>query len=577
MATPRRSTDALTAKEIEAARLTPEIQRRILDFFNSARRPEDLAAIENAALDEEVAARVLAKRDEVGAHGYRELKELIGIRGLTGEVFELLCHAFGPAVYGQWKLTYPTKFPDGSEYWVAHAAVLHTGKVLFLPESDTKTTLLWDPSDEINPHFEHLVDKPDERLFCTGHAFLSDGRLLVAGGGGGGPSGVDRAYRFDPVAKSWTKTAGNMTQARWYPTLVTLGDDHRVMVVGGWFSADTAEVYDENTDTFTAITGSHSKRNFPQLYPGLHLLPGGAIFYSRTGWGSAGQGPGGGDPVPTDAYFHFTDVNAGEWVELGSQMEYTDRVRGMSVLLLRKCHPTVRVLVVGGTAVPGSETAESIELSTLLPSWDMPMIIPGASSRINVSAVLLPDGKVFVVGGTQTPAPPSALYDPDRDMWSPLAGANYRKQYHSVAVLLPSGKVAATGGSHYGGGSNVIEIFSPPYLFKPDGTPAHRPAISHIPNVVNRGQVFDLKTPEAADIRKVVFVWPMAVTHQTDPGQRVVEADFHRAGTTLKVTAPDGQAGGGPQVHGTAPRGYYMVFVINSHGVPSEAKFMLLY
>jgi hypothetical protein len=32
-----------------------------------------------------------------------------------------------------------------------------------------------------------------------------------------------------------------------------------------------------------------------------------------------------------------------------------------------------------------------------------------------------------------------------------------------------------------GGGSNVIEVFSPPYLFQADGTPAARPTITDPP------------------------------------------------------------------------------------------------
>jgi Domain of unknown function (DUF1929) len=567
----------LDVKDVEGARIESDVQRRLLDHLNAARRPEDLAGLERAEIGPELAQRILDKRDALGAYGFRHLKELGGIRGLSKHIFDLLIPLFGPAAYGEWRMPYGTQNPDGTAYHVAHAAVLRTGRVLFLPEADTKTTLLWDPSDEVTPQFEFLVDQPDERLFCSGHAFLSDGRLLVAGGGGGGPSGVDRAYAFDPVAKTWTKTAGNMTVDRWYPTLVTLGDEHRVFVLGGAPSNDTAEVYDEFTDSFTAITGPNARRSFPQLYPGLHLLPGGEIFYTRTGFGSFGQGPGGGDPALTSAYFRFTGLTTGEWIEIADIMEYTDRVRGMSVLILDRCHPTARVLVIGGTAVPGSETAETIELSTLTPTWDMPTSVAGNSSRINVNAVLLPDGKVFVVGGTTMPAAPCAMYDASTNSWSEMARANYRKQYHSVAVLLPSGKVMATGGSNYGGGSNTIEIYEPPYLFNPDGSAAVRPTIANIPGLVHHGQQLDLETPEAADIEKVVFVWPMAVTHQTDAGQRRVEADFYRVGTTLKVTAPNGHMGGGAHVHATAPRGHYMVFVLNSAGVPSEGKFISLH
>jgi hypothetical protein len=73
----------------------------------------------------------------------------------------------------------------------------------------------------------------------------------------------------------------------------------------------------------------------------------------------------------------------------------------------------------------------------------------------------------------------------------------------------------------------------------------------------------------------------MAVTHQTDAEQRVPSLSWSPTSpTTLSVTAPDGRiypyAGGGGHTHVTALRGYYMLFIINSSGVPSEAKFVPL-
>ena len=64
---------------------------------------------------------------------------------------------------------------------------------------------------------------------------------------------------------------------------------------------------------------------------------------------------------------------------------------------------------------------------------------------------------------------------------------------------------------------------------------------------------------------------PMAVTHQTDTEQRRVPLSFNKyTGTRIKVTAPDGK----PPI-GAFPRGYYMLFILNNLGVPSEARFIL--
>src|SRR5262245_16223185 len=549
--------------------LDRDVHRHILERLNAARRAEDLQDLGLDAPDSkepQVARAVLNQRDALGPFGFTSLKQLEDIRGINRKLIDLLIHLCGPSSRGKRDTPYETRLPDGTPYHVAHAIMLRTGKVLFLPEANLKTTMLWDPSDLVNPQFEFMVDQPDEFLFCTGHTHMTDGRVLVAGGGGGGPSGVNRAYKFDPVTKTWTRTGSDMSQARWYPTLVTLADDCHILVVGGAPSNDTTEIYDEATDSFAMMTGPNSTRSFPQLYPGLHLLPTGEVFYSRTGFGSAGPGPGGtGDPLNTNAFLRYSAPATGAWTEIADVAEFPDRVRGMSVLI-GGCDPHMaHVLVVGGTSAPGSETAQMIHLSTLTPTWEMPMNVPGGVARNNVSAVLLPDGKVFVCGGTADPSAPCAMFDPEEDSWAQMSRLNYRKQYHSVAVLLPSGQVAATGGSNFGGGSNVIEIFSPPYLFR-----GPRPQINAVPAQVGFGTKFDIESPQADDIRKVVLIRPMAVTHQTDTEQRVIELPFTRKGHVLKAKAPN------PHIPHHSPRGYYMLFILNEKGVPSKAKFILL-
>lgn len=86
-----------------------------------------------------------------------------------------------------------------------------------------------------------------------------------------------------------------MVHNRWYPTVLTLGDQriansHEILVVCGHGSGDM-EIYDEASDSFAEVTLGDDKP-FPNLYPGLHLLPNPTIFYSRTGWASAGAGGG---------------------------------------------------------------------------------------------------------------------------------------------------------------------------------------------------------------------------------------------------------------------------------------------
>ena len=144
----------------------------------------------------------------------------------------------------------------------------------------------------------------------------------------------------------------------------------------------------------------------------------------------------------------------------------------------------------------------------------------------------------------------------------------YERRYHSVAVLVATGEVMATGGKHFQAGVDTVEVFKPPYLFR-----GARPSISSVnPSPIHHGSEFTIDTPQAGDIAEVVLLRPMAVTHQTDSEQRRILLNFTRTDdNTLTVTARSGR-----QPHAMAPRGYYMLFILNGEGVPSKAEFIHL-
>src|SRR5205807_6939579 len=68
-------------------------------------------------------------------------------------------------------------------------------------------------------------------LFCAGHDFLPDGRLLVAGGHITDGHGLPNTNLFDPVTHSW-QVGPPMAVGRWYPTNTTLPDGE-MLTVGG--------------------------------------------------------------------------------------------------------------------------------------------------------------------------------------------------------------------------------------------------------------------------------------------------------------------------------------------------------
>jgi hypothetical protein len=475
---------------------------------------------------------------------------------------------------GKWNPLFPLKV-NGIEIAIEHAALLHTGKVLFM--SDEPYTLLWDPSDETSPHFDLLPNSATgltANLVCSGHSFLSDGQLLMAGGGGlAAANALSDAWKFHPIDLKWKRTRSSMANKRWYPTCITLGDKSgRVLVAGGISSVlpRNMEIYDETTDSFLPVTLSRpGEKLFPQTYPGLNLLPGGQIFYTPVGFGDCRQIPNPFGQTEPSGYFKFTGPNAGQWIDTGVNI----RTKGMQVILLQTSSPSVRILVVGGGDAAQSKTAQMISPIDPTPKWSPPYSL--LEARIHPNVVLLPDNTVFICGGLTDQGPPlrggrCELYDPSNNTVSEMAALNYPRHYHSIALLLPNGKVLAAGGSGDAGCgeslNNPIEVYSPPYLSK-----GPRPIIDNSPATVSLGSSFEIETPSAASISSVVLMRPMAVTHQTDTEQRRVPLFFSRPTyTKIKVTAPDGK----PPI-GALPRGYYMIFILNNLGVPSEARFIL--
>jgi hypothetical protein len=586
--------DRRTAEE----RLDGATHRRILNFINEAVQPEDLMFEKTAIvgegeihedgpeeagkpqrkrlLERDVAERIIEYREGEYPLGLRNIKEITNARVLDVKSLDFLLHHFSKLFYGEWSV-FPQPIPrrgPGAYDGIVHAAMLRTGKVLFITADET--TLLWDPEDTSPSTYQDPVNQPHTMpggysQLCGHHVFLSDGKLLSVGGGGYGHNDLARwGYKFDPVAKSWARTAGPMTESRWYPTAVTLGDEPGRVLVACGHGHGQMDIYDEATDTFTPLSAGDTKQ-FPSLYPGMHLLPNHVILYSRTGWASAGPGGGPYTGASDDqsAYFALTGTHTGVWNNIApAGPSMPDRTKGMSVMLLSKNPPYVRVMVLGGADPSTNHTYEVIDVTSLSPAtnWGPAIAFPDGKHRSLSSAVLLPDGNVFLCGGIQQINSPCAMYDSQTDSWSPMAALPSIRDYHSAALLLPSGKVMMAGWNNT---SN--EIFSPPYLFK-----GPRPVISSAPSLVHHGQEFVVESPDGKSIVKVVLVRPMAVTHQTDSEQKVLELEWahkhdHAHPKKLRLRAPHGS-----HPHSMAQRGYYMMFALSDQGVPSVARWIRL-
>ena len=199
----------------------------------------------------------------------------------------------------------------------------------------------------------------------------------------------NRCYIFTPnnaAPDTGTFAAtGSMAHARWYPTAVSLSDGRVLAFSGGHPVAAEVEVFDGGT--WTTVAGAN--RTFDELYPGLHLLPSGEIFYTRAGWAAAAG--------TTTAYLSMTGPASGAWTDYGQQQFY-DRQEGMSVLIIdTTVSPVHTSLYVFGGGVSGAatarnnSTAEVIEFSGGIAGSAWRRIADMNFGRTNVNAVVSAD------------------------------------------------------------------------------------------------------------------------------------------------------------------------------------------
>jgi hypothetical protein len=190
-------------------------------------------------------------------------------------------------------------------------------------------------------------------------------------------------------------------------------------------------------------------------------------------------------------------------------------------------------------------------------------------ARDNVNSVLLPDGRVAIMGGFNTPPDggPVELFDPEEPQSGFQLGPSMKhpRGYHSAAILMPDGSVVMGGdwaGDH-SGGSTPNERYLPSYFFKP------RPTITAPPPPLNYGAAFSVSTPTPAAIAEVVLMRAGAVTHGFNHNQRSIGCAI----TGTSANAVDATA---PQDGTYAPPGHYLLFLVDHDRVPSEGTWVHL-
>ncbi len=449
------------------------------------------------------------------------LRLLIGAGFLSGP-----SAAKADAILGAW--TTPTNWPAVS----VHSTLLHTGKVFFYPYSDD--AYLWDP---LTDSFERMP-RVGYNLFCTGHSAIADGRILVTGGHVQNGWGLDDASYFNPVSKTWTRLP-DMNNGRWYPSSTTLANGDVLVASGSYNSTYTVntvpQVWQINSGTWRNLTNAN--RHLP-LYPSTFLAPNGQVFFD------------------TQNSYYLDTANGGTWTLVARNV-----VSGRDNYSSSAMYDIGKVIRTGG-GDPPTATTEVIDLMAPTPAWRLSGSM--ASPRRQHNLTILPDGVLLATGGSSLAGfnnrsgavLAAEIWDPNTETWTTMASSVKYRGYHSTALLLPDGRVICSGGDSEPNG----EIYSPPYLFK--GT---RPVILSAPPDIKHGHSFSVGTTDT-DIAKISLTRLGSATHAQNWDQRINSLTFS---TSTTITGYEAVA---PLRSEDCPPGFYMLWIINSNGVPSVAS-----
>ncbi|MFE2039516.1 galactose oxidase-like domain-containing protein [Streptomyces sp. NPDC059477] len=380
--------------------------------------------------------------------------------------------------------------------------------------------------------------------------------------------GIRDAYEFDPIAEKYIKV-DPMNEARWYPTLTTLSDGKVLSVSGlddiGQLVPGKNEVYDPETQTWEY---TEEVRQFP-TYPALFLMQNGKIFYSGA---NAGYGP---DDVGRDP--GIWDVETNEFTEVPGMSDANMLETANSVLLPPA--QDEKYMVIGGGGVGESQlSSEKTRIADL--SADDPKFVDGPSlekgTRYPMASVL-PDDSVLISGGSEdyrgrgdSNILQAHMYDAETNSMERVADPLVGRNYHSGSILLPDGRVMFFGSdSLYADKANTkpgefeqrIEIYTPPYLFQ-----GAQPTLSGGPDTIERGESGTFTSQHASSLESARLIRPSASTHVTDVDQRSIALDMEVSGDEVTVTVPENR--------NLVQAGWYMLFVTDDQGTPSEAQWV---
>jgi galactose oxidase len=444
--------------------------------------------------------------------------------------------------------------PDGRVlFWSAYERLAFGG------DNGRTYTVVYNPAT--GAASETLVSNTGHDMFCPGTANLADGRIHVTGGSSSAKTSI-----YNPATGTWSASSA-MGIARGYQGNATLSTGDVFTIGGSWSGGQgnkDAEVWSAATGAWRRSSGVWDDFILTADRAGVYRSDNHAWLFAASGGRIFHAGP-------SRRMNWFGTGATGSVTNAGNRGNDGDAMNGNAVMFRAN-----QILTTGGApnydSIDATRNAHVIDIGTT--PVTVRQVASMAYARAYHNSVPLPDGRVLVVGGQSYPVPFSddravlvpELWNPNTEQFAAVAPMAVPRTYHSVAILLPDGRVLSGGGGLCGGCTTNhpnVQIYSPPYLFNADGTPAARPVINSAPATATVGTTINVATNSA--VNRIVFMRLSSVTHSVNNEQRRISLTPTATGTNTYSVAL-------PASRGTLVPGYYMMFALNAAGVPSVSR-----
>ncbi|MEM6914837.1 MAG: hypothetical protein AAF511_12770, partial [Pseudomonadota bacterium] len=418
--------------------------------------------------------------------------------------------------------------PEGNGQWAPlidwpliaiHAMMLPDGRVITYGTDERGMQggefvyALYDYRDGTSQLMEQTTETD---LFCSNMALDAYLGLTLMIGGDAEPlgyraQGVNDVNAFDHRTNTIAPaTEGDMAAARWYPSVVTMGDG-QIFALGG--RGDHARGNGGDT-TLEVYRSGHGWRTLDNIelpiedfgkwwYPTTWLRSDGkAVMFEGTSADGGGdfylidlEGEGSLTHLGTTPFFFgIPEASIMYRTDLGLMMDYTGRLW-------------------------------SVDFSTDTVTFTQ--VGDAGGRRADAEFSLLADGRVAIVGGSiernslDGARTDLMVWDPDTGILETFESEDLPRLYHSTALMMPDGTLATLGGGAPGPLVNTnAQFWAPDYLFDENGELADRMEIEADAGELYRGERFLLSVDDSAALTRLTALKSAAVTHSKNADAR---------------------------------------------------------